>query len=744
MNDLSIFFQWYGILLILGLSVYPITAFLFSSFFDKGYIFSKVIAVLIISYLMFLFGTLHIFPFSQLSLSVLLIMLFVVNIFIFKRTKKKILNKSSVLLIIVEELLFFISLAIWTYIRAHEPSINGLEKFMDYGFINSILRSEYFPPTDIWFPPFPINYYYFGHLITAVLTKLSSLPSQYTYNLMVATLFAFTFVGSFSIGYNLIKSLKFSKTRSIIAGIVSGMLVAVAGNMQTIYAFFTAYTPPDNPVPLWQLAFKPFDLFTSNGYWYPNATRFIPNTIHEFPIYSFVVSDLHGHVLDIPVVLTFIAFLLSIFLNYYSSTDKQTKLPKQSKNILMRPLFKSTKWNFRMIHILVISFFLSVMYMTNVLDFGIYFLLCILVLGFLLFSLYKKDRKERFREIILSGKFITQCIKIFGTIGVTSFIFSLPFSIHFKPFASGIGILCAPDILTQKGKIGPFLFEANHCQRSEWWMLLTLYAFFYFFVAILGIYIWKHYRTKIKATFIFCVLLTGLSTLLIIIPEFVYIKDIYPDHYRANTMFKLTYQAFIMLSLVSAFVISAIVIPTKKIVVSGITIILLSIVFLYPRFAIYSYYNSLTTYIGIDGTAYLKTRYPYDYEAIQWINNNITGQPVILESQGDSYTDHERISANTGLPTVLGWTVHEWLWRGSYDIPAPRIPDVQTLYETSNIEQARALLKKYNVQYVYIGNMEKDKYPNLSQTKFSYLGGVVYQNKYVTIYKIAPNFGEDL
>src|SRR6185312_124946 len=76
-----------------------------------------------------------------------------------------------------EEVMFFICLLVWSYVRATNPDIHGLEKYMDFGFVNSILRSTYFPPRDIWFTPFPINYYYFGHLITATLTKLSSIPS---------------------------------------------------------------------------------------------------------------------------------------------------------------------------------------------------------------------------------------------------------------------------------------------------------------------------------------------------------------------------------------------------------------------------------------------------------------------------------------------------------------------------------------------------------------------------------------
>ncbi len=717
MNDFFIVTQWYLVFLLIGVSFLPLTMLIFSNLFDRGYIFAKVLGTLFISYTVFLLGTLKIVPFHLPSLLFIAFAFLAINIWIFHRyvNKEKLLSLWK--LFAVEELLFFIALVAWSFIRAHDPSINGLEKFMDFGFVNSILRGEYFPPIDMWFPPFPINYYYFGHLVTAVLTKLSLLPSNYTYNLMIATLFALTFTASYSIGFNLLQALRVSMKKSLATGFLSGLLVALSGNLHIIYAFFAPYVPPENPVPPWQLAFKPLDIFSSNGYWYPNATRFIPNTIHEFPSYSFVVSDLHGHVLDIPVVLTCIALLLTFLI------AKKTRF-----------------WT-----LLLLGFLLACMYMTNVLDFGIYLLLS----SFTLAYLYNKQLKftarrakpkgiqryfPLFTKKITNGKTIAiQFLQDMAIVVGSAIIFSLPFSAFFKPFASGIGILCAPTFLTDKGKIGPFLFEANHCERSEWWMLLILYGFFYFFVTILFIYLIKNQKDKVKAPFVFAVILVILSTVLIAIPEFAYIKDIYPQHYRANTMFKLTYQAFIMLSLVSAFVVGAVVTTKRRLVIGSTSLVLITLVMLYPRFAINSYYGS---YQGLNGTAYLKERFPSDYEAILWINKHISGQPVMLEAQGDSYTDYERISANTGLPTVLGWTVHEWLWRGSYEVPAPRITDVQTLYESTSDTETRALLAKYNVQYVYVGGLELEKYPNLFEEKFLRLGKIVYQNQEVKIYKI--------
>jgi YYY domain-containing protein len=274
--------------------------------------------------------------------------------------------------------------------------------------------------------------------------------------------------------------------------------------------------------------------------------------------------------------------------------------------------------------------------------------------------------------------------------------------------------------------------------------MLTLYGFFYFFVILFLIFVTK--TRKLSHADLFVLLLIVLSTLLIILPEFIYVKDIYPAHYRANTMFKLVFQAFIMLSISCAYIIFRLMRPAvsvrswirpfSTVVFPFFSVALVSIVLTYPYLAITAYYGNLQTYKTLDGTKYLETLYPGDYAAIQWINKNIKGQPVMLEAQGDSYTDFARVSSNTGLPTVLGWTVHEWLWRGTYDIPAARINVVKDLYESTDEKLTKDLLKKYNVQYVFIGAMENQKHPTLNETKFTKLGTLVFQKDQTKIYKI--------
>ena len=705
-SDILYILKWWFVFLLIGVSFLPITAKIFFNFLDKGYVFSKILGLLFISYSIFILASLNLVTFNQINLIIIWILIALTQFPIL--IKGKLLNLKNFKLIIIEEFIFLSALFLWSYIKGFNPDIHDLEKFMDFGFINSILRSDYFPPKDMWFTPLSINYYYFGHLFTAVITKISQIPSSITFNLMLASIFAFTFTMSFSIGINLLNKIKtFSIKKSFILGLFFAYIVSLAGNLQTIYAFFTKYES-EWPKPIWELGLSITNF--PNSYWYPSATRFIYHTIHEFPSYSFVVADLHGHVLDIPIVLTMIAIFLTVFI--------------------------SKKFSYSLL--ILTSFLLSIAYMTNAWDGLIYLSLGIIIIFIINFIFAKGTLYEKLKTTI--KKLLISIMLLF----VSFFSFSYIFNKNFSPFASGIGLNCAPDFLIKIGKVGPFIFEDGFCQITPFWQLLVLYGFFIFFLISLILFLLKK---KLLTTDLFVLTISIFSIFLILAPEIIYLKDIYSGHFRANTMFKLSYQAFIMLSISSVYTIIRIVSELKSIRRKSKTakigylsflifsIPLLFLVIIYPYFAVPSGYRDLKNRQDLDGIKYLESLYPEDYKAINWINKNIYKQPIILEAQGDSYTNFARISANTGLPTVLGWTVHEWLWRGTYDIPSARFPDISTLYETTNITNAKKIINKYNISYIYIGQLEKEKY-NISEDKFMKLGKVIYSSNGTTIYKL--------
>ncbi len=721
MSDFSYLIFWWFCLFLIGVFALPITSLLFDKFFDKGYALSKILGIILVSYAIWFLGSIGIVPFSTISLWLLVGILGGMSLYLTIRYKLLSQIRDHIRIYLIEELIFFVGLWFWAYVRSNEPSIHGLEKFMDYGFINSILRSEYFPPRDLWLTPLTINYYYFGHLITAALIKLSVVPSYIGYNLMLATLFGITISATFSLGANLyhlfsnsLKTLshlnhKPSLKLTILSGVISAFLVTLGGNLHTIYILFENYMPFDQPVPFWQLPIKIFN----DAYWYPNATRFIPNTIHEFPIYSFVVADLHGHVLNIPAVLLYLGLMIKIFVE---------------KRI--------SKYTFVLLGLLN-----GIFLMTNVLDGPIY----LLVFGLAMVSFYLADQGY----ITSIKKSAWDTVRVL----VLTLLFSLPFWMSFTPFANGIGVMCAPKFLTDKGHLGPFLFEVDHCSPSPLWMLIILWGFFYFVViGFVLITLRDNLKKLTKITQVDYLVLTlaTAATVLLLIPEIFYAKDIYPLHYRANTVFKFGYQAFIILGLVSGYMIvrlfsfkeagiSLIKYLTQSktlMIYSLIGIFFMFLIVAYPYFAITSYYGKKLQFKSLDGMIYLQPLYPSDYEAIQWLNQNVKGQPVILEAQGDSYTDYARISSNTGLPTVVGWPVHEWLWRGSYNEPGKRSTEVTQIYTENDLELTKQLLSQYNVKYIIVGDLERQKYPNINISKFDQLGKKVFERGTTVIYQL--------
>lgn len=724
---------WYLYLFILGVCFFPLTKIIFKKFpLDFGYPFSKTLAIIFLSYSIYLLASLKILPFTRLFLFLILGIFIIINFTLFKRVKnKKHVVVSNLLFFIFEELLFLSSFLFLVFIRGQEPSIRGLEKFMDFGFINSILRGRYFPPLDIWLSSdnihpdgYPINYYYFGHLTGAFLIKLTNFPSSVGYNLILATIFAQGITLVFSLVINLLYlyEKKTSFLKLIFFGLFGSYLVNLGGNLHSIYLFTKGY-PNDNPVPFWQI----LSWFNPQSYWYPNATRFIPYTIHEFPSYSYVVADLHGHVFDIPFVLLTLTILFILFINYKDKKHQRIKnlksLSLTLKQILKLDLsnfLKLTLTNFNQFQLILtifLGFLTAVHYMTNAFDGPIYILLTSLIFFiFFRFSL---------------------TFFIFFFIFIFSFLFfSLPFSSHFKPFVTGIGVNCSPAFLTNIGHLDPFLFEKNNCQVSPLWMLFILWGFFWISFILFLLVKKENNQARYQISHL-VFLLFSFGIFLTLIPEFFYIKDIYPNHFRANTMFKLGYQAFIIMSIASTIVFYLLK-KQKKIIFIIIYLFLFFFVFIYPFFAFPSYYGKLDKIPQLNGTNWLEVYYPQDKEIINYLNKNITGQPVILEAQGDSYTDYERISANTGLPTVAGWLVHEWLWRGSADVVGKRIPDITTLYQSKDINLTINLIKKYQIQYVIISSMEREKYPNLNEEKFNLLGEKIFQssNNLGAIYKI--------
>lgn len=723
-NDYLPFLQWWLTAAYIGIIFLPLTVLIFAGFHDKGYLFSKVIGIAVTGYLMWLLSSLHIMKFTTVSCIISVILGLAINAVILVLMKHKKLEgicgrsslsfpKETFDIILAEEIFFFALFLLFTYIRGFKPEAYGTEKFMDYGFMTSMMRSEYMPPQDFWFSGTKLNYYYVGQYMAVFLTKISGVSVKVGYNLALMMMGALAFILPYSLVYNItakfmdIKNKKY-RFLPLISGLLGGTGVCIAGNMH--YPVYKWLEPDIR---------KFFGIKASTkSYWFPDATRFIgynpsthDKTIHEFPCYSFVLGDLHAHVINIMFVLTVLGILFAWLCARRARKDMSLPIWKE----VLNPA------------VIMISFFIGLFHTTNFWDFPIYFVVSGAIILFTNMIVYN-FRGKALGVTALQGAFVI-CF---------SELICLPFTWNFEQISTNICLCVAHTPLNQ---------------------LIILWGLpFFVVIAFLCFTIGNYFRGQKEETSsvhtshvsrlaqymmtltdsdLFIITIGLCAVGLVLIPEIIYVQDIYSgDYKRANTMFKLTYQAFIMFGICFGFVLTRLLAygetrRQKKAAVAGLILFSLSVC--YVQNAVHSWYGNIfiaKNYQGLNCTSFLQTTDSFkdDVGAIDWLNDNVKGTPVVLEANGDSYTDYERVSAMTGLPTVLGWRTHEWLWKGDTRLLDARAADIQNIYTSTDKTVVQNLLKKYNVTYIYVGKLEQDKFASINHVLLKSLGQMVYDS----------------
>lgn len=643
-SDLPIIFMAYITSFVWQIISWPVLRKLFPQLPDKGWALGRVFSSLLISLVLWNLAYLGL-PINTVGgvWLVTIIMLMAVLVY-WRSSRSERLSKDSIKLIAIEEYLFLVGFFLMALTRGFAPDIHNLEKFMDYGFVRRYLSSPTLPAEDMWLALNPINYYSFGHFWASVVIRTFRTQLAVGFNLMLAYLAGLGLQLSFWVASNMAATKQRSR---MVAGLVGSMAAIIGGNTHTVWYFLSH--------------------LSLSGYWYADATRFIYHTIHEFPSYSFVVSDLHGHLLDLPVVLSFLGLLV-----VWSKTRKSVY------EVMMGVLF-------------------GVMMMTNTWDVAIYGL----VLGvYCLINLIKKEMT--WQRVIRTA--LTMFVSMMVTAGL--------WWVQFTPISQGIGKVT---------------------ERSPLWQLLVLWTG----GVTASVMAWIT-SNKGKQKIMTATLLISVLTLLII-PEFIYAKDIYTTYPRANTMFKLTYQAFVMMGLSLGVAAGQIVGGWKARfsfrAVAGIIVVVIFVsVMMFPVEAFTTYYGNFDTYKGLNGEAWMKQDMPEKFGAIQFLRTNSDGKRMV-EAVGDSYTDLNAVSAFSGVPTVLGWRVHEWLWRGGYDVVSQRDEAVKEIYEGTEKNVVKAILTRYDVGWILVGQDERDKY-KVQEKVLRSLGTIAWQDNGVYLIKV--------
>ena len=717
-EDGKVFAIWWLAVLLLGWCSFPLCQYLFSGFRDKGYLVAKIFGIAGAGFLMWLGAATGIVPFTAGSClgSVAVFAVICWGVWITFNKKK---NKDRKFwqftgewyqTALDDELVFTLLFLLWTYVAGFRPAAYGTEKFMDYGFMMAMMRSTTLPAKDLWYAGSKINYYYGGQYFAVFLTKLTHTQVAQTYNLMRTLVAGFCFAVPFGLVRQMVLDSWKKEKSALLGGVLAGAGVSLAGNMH--YVVIGKLLP-------WirEIFHLPKGDYT---YWFPNSTRYIgyypaenDKTIHEFPSYSFVLGDLHAHVVNLMFVVALISLVYAMMKHHSSKGALQAEAAGE-KNFCKKQVAAALTDPY----VLVFAFLIGMFHWTNYWDFVIYYVMGGMGVIWCNYQKYKELEKPH-RTRMTAGISLLHAVWVF----LLATIAALPFTLQFQSMVSEVAL------------------AQNHSRPYQWWLIWGL--------PVIGavLFFWCVKREGAKKADLFGVLL-GISALgLIVIPEIVYVRDIYEKEYaRSNTMFKLTYQAFTMFGILLGYALIRLWMEKKhvirKVLTSAVFACFVGCCF-YTATAVHAWFGQVwdpSQYQGLDATAYLETTFPEDAAAIRWLNDNVTGDPVVLEANGDSYSDYERVSAMTGLPTVLGWYVHEWLWRGDTGALNERAQEVETIYTSTNQEEVKALLEKYQVEYIFVGAREREKYESLNESMLQSLGNVVFSDEQSQTYVLQVAF----
>ena len=793
---MSVIIWWLSITLI-GLAVFPSVSTLFIRFEDRGIIFSKMIGLLFISGIHFALNTMHLLPFTQAGCLITAAVVCAVNIVLFYKGKlAKNFKGINISLIAAEEAVLLFLYIIWVWIIGYRPGAYGTEKFMDYGFVTSMLKSQWMPFEDMWYAGEPINYYYGGQYVTAWIAKLCGVSAGIAYTTMRATIAAFSFSLPLALVYQMLRE-RFKESVRIpwTGGVLAGLACGFCGNFH--YVIYGIILETANRIK-----------GVEYSYWFPDSTRYIgydpdlpDKTIHEYPSYSTILGDLHAHYINILFVVTVTAiayaFAQRILAEGREPEEKEWTAKSLAKEIFLQP------------ELILIGLMTGYFRFTNFWDFPIYFVVCGSVVFFM--NLWKYGRSIRRFAAVMVGQAVFAFL-----LGV---IAALPFTLTFDQISTEVGLVHSHTqfyqfmILWGLPLAVSILFIAVLVREQRTKLLLARNAIrltgrreaaekekadppesgeetadMEEINAVLadlqgtdarymdseradagrtdsdmdgaerrpGTHVKKGAERKkdqnSEGTVLLGLMLPDLAALLfalcaiglILMPEVIYVKDIYGgEHYRANTMFKLTYQAWILFAIVMGYALIRILAGSMKsacVLASVCTALLLLTLGYMPR-GIMDWFGNIfdpSLRIGTDASVFVDESFHTDFAAITWLNNEVKGRPVCLEAPGDSYSTRERVSVATGLPTVAGWYVHEWLWRGDPDAVSERNKDIEAIYTSGDEKLVKSLIEKYNITYIYIGTQERQAYYNsITDVFLQGLGEVVFSDgEYTYIVKI--------
>jgi YYY domain-containing protein len=666
-------------------------------------------------------------------------------------------------------------------VRAVDPAVQpiGGEKFLDFGLLKTILRDTALPPEDMWFAGEPVQYYYGGHLISAILTiitgavPIDGTAPRHAYNLALAGFYA-TLV---STAFGLAGSIAASRDASYLTGgLLGAFFVGIASNLVVPLQIALQALPDDVaglvaervatlPADGGGSGLQPGELTGGfDGYWTP--TRVIEGTINEFPLFAWLNGDLHAHMMSTP----FLLLLAGVVFAYYLTPEEEIRRRRLLLFGAAPPIAGTiavvNTWSFPSTAGLA---FLGAMFADSN-----------------PWSVLPGDKNPAVGDGE-AGR-IVGAVLVGGGVLVIGAIWVLPFLIGPAVGAGGRSLGIVPDrtgwsgfLLVHAWVLAVFVayFAARSAdgirpsETGEWMAAAGMAALVvlavladaaaFAFVFPLFLFGWVTLRQSDVLGFESVLFVAGAGLVLLV--ELIYLRELAGPG-RFNTVFK-TYMQVWVLWATAAGAALAILAPGRPLVaamdgaaaaVSGedpgvdskrlygqfaavLSVLLVVSLSMYGVFALGAHFENAPD-ATLDSTGFVEDSRPTEAPAIAWLDDR-EGKPTIVSAAPGGYRWNPRrgdgasaASSLTGVPTVLGW-FHERGYRGNGPY-RQRLAEVRTIYTGSPGERA-ALLAEHDVEYVYAGPAERSEYGEANVSAFDTMEGVSIARSWdrrMTIYRV--------
>ena len=346
--------SWYLFSLVLAVVNLPLAFAAMKKLPSRGVFLLRPLGLLLWGAIFWWLTSIQLLRNDLASQATALMILGVINLFVFSKIKREDFFgwiKENKHLLIRAEVIFLVGFSLMAIVRAANPEIINTEKFMEMAFINAILKSPGFPPLDPWLSGYSISYYYFGYLLSAMLIRITGVSSSVGYNLVSAFWFGLTAVGAYGILWDLLclrqqgtkktHVVGFLQKNKALLALLAPIMMLAMGNwfsgLDMIHARGvlpqTAWEQLDIP----ELTREPLAMTIKpqrGGWSWWQASRVVQDrtldgraveVIDEFPAFTYLLADIHPHMLSMPLVLLAIALALNAFLGGWEGNIKLGK-----------------------------------------------------------------------------------------------------------------------------------------------------------------------------------------------------------------------------------------------------------------------------------------------------------------------------------------------------------------------------------------------------------------------------------